>query len=275
MTIFGPDVHLPRLSGPGFWKQLQTLYKQDVESLMELPFQIQQSNFHPAGARVSEQDLRDWRTDLNTWSRGHGFPHEMNAKKKSLWDVELGIRLHEDTKNLPEASHPQVWCWIAVNLLPHLVVHRWGWPTAQDDSGSPTGSAKWSRFGLDLKNGLRLATYRIATYGADSSLKASEQEFQSLQNRPSYGRDRRVARIILQTLVDSYDDKKSNYGKNGGTRALDCDDICQELQRINSMRPFCFRTDDELEAIVTAVIERLPEFRRPSKEQLGREEVED
>ena len=30
-----------------------------------------------------------------------------------------------------------------------------------------------------------------------------------------------------------------------------------------------------LEAIVTAVIERLPEFRRPSKEQLGREEVED
>ena len=265
MSIFDSGLYLPRLSGAGFWKSLQTIHDQSVERLMEQTFNLQQADFHTAGDRISERELREWRSDLNLWARGNGFPYEMNAEKKSDWDVELGKRLCEDVKDLPESSHPHVWCWIAVNLLPHFVVHRWGWPTPQDGQQIPTGGAKWSRFGPDLRNGLRLAAYRIATYGEDLASDASEQEFQSLQNRPSYGRDRRVARVILQTLVDSYADEDSNYGKNGGTRALDCDDICQELQRINSMRPFCFRTDLEIQTLVSDAIKRLPNYRRPPK----------
>lgn len=265
MSIFDSYLYLPRLSGAGFWKALQAIHGQNVESLTEQSFNLQQATFHAAGDQISERELRDWRFDLNIWAREQGFPYEMNAEKKSAWDVELGKRLCEDLKDLPESSHPHVWCWIAVNLLPHFVVHRWGWPSPQDGQETPTGSAKWARFGPDLRNGLRLAAYRIATYGEDLASDASEQEFQSLQNRPSYGRDRRVARVILQTLVDSYADRNSNYGKNGGTRALDCDDICQELQRVNSMRPFCFRTDSEVQKLVSDAIKRLPEYRRPPK----------
>lgn len=267
MSELGEGVHLPRLAGPGFWRSVQEIHGRGLESITEVPFYVQKANFHVGGDRVSEHALREWRTDLTTWARDNGFPHEMNSKKRSQWDVDLGTRLHEDTRHLPEASHPHVWCWIAVNLLPHLVAHRWGWPEVKEDGEIPTGTAKWSRFGPSLKNGLLLATYRIATYGPELSLMASEQEFQSLQNRPSFGRDRRVARIILEVLVESLKDPDTHYGRKGeGTRAKDCDDICQELQRVNSMRPLCFRTDEEIESVVSELIERLPEYRRPAND---------
>lgn len=261
MSSFQGGHYLPRLSGGTFWQPLLEHYGDSPEKIHELPFQLSQAEFHVAGPRVSDSCLRTWREELNEWAYDLGFPAPLNNERRSRWDVELGERLLRDTQEMPEASHPDVWCWLAVHLLPHFVVYRWGWPESPDPDTTPSGKAAWSRFGPDLKNGLRLAKYRIAVYGRELTLRASEQEFQSLQNRPAYGRDRRVARLIMQTLIAACDDSASCYGRNGGTRSIDADIVCSELRLINSMRPFSFLTDSEVERITADAIERLPELR--------------
>ncbi|MEP2372304.1 hypothetical protein [Ilumatobacter sp.] len=226
-----------------------------------MPIDLRRAEFHPAGDRqVSQDELVAWRDDLNAWAHDRGYPSALNSERRSTWDVELGARLIEDTSGLSEALHPDVWCWIATHLLPHFVVYRWGWPNLKDGS-PPAGRSEWARFGPDLRNALRLAMHRILTYGPDLAARASEQEFQSIQYRPAFGLDQRVARIVLHTLVEAFDDPNSNYGKNGGTRSLDNNDVCIELRVINSLRPLCFVSDENLVQIVHDVVKRLPDLR--------------
>jgi hypothetical protein len=261
MKFFGDDLHFPRPAPGPLWEPLRDAYLREPRKMLEQPFDLRAAVFHSTDRRVSDGQLKEWRTDLYSWATDHGFPQKLDGTTRSDWDVDLGVRLWADTGHLPEATHPDVWCWIAIHLLPHFVVYRWGWPTSDTDE-APIGAAKWSRFGRDLRNGLRLAVHRVRTYGEDLARLASEQEFQSIQYRPAYGLDQRVARVILETLVESYTDKDSNYGKNGGNRALDCNDVCIELRVVSSMRPLCFASDLEIAATVRSVIDRLPELRR-------------
>lgn len=263
MTRFESGLHLPRASGTAAWQPLVELHGKNVEQLLDNPIDLRRAEFHPAGKeRITETQLLQWRGDLNDWAFDRGFPAPLNEQRRSAWDVDLGMRLREDTANLAEALHPEVWCWIATNLLPHFVVYRWGWPKLAEGETKVEGRAKWSRFGSDLRNGLRLALHRILVHGSDVAGRASEQEFQSIQYRPSFGLDQRVAQLLLRSLVDAFDDPDSNYGKNGGSRSLDCDDVCQELRVINSLQPLCFSTDDRIVNVVAEVIERLPELRK-------------
>lgn len=259
---FDAGTHLPRAVGSP-WRVLLNAYGQSPERLVESEFDLRKAEFHPAAAlRVTEEQLTCWRSALLEWAYAHGFPKPLNTERRIDWDVSLGARLYEDTNGLPEAFHPDVWCWMATHLLPHFVVYRWGWPPLRDGA-APLGRAAWARFGSTLQNGLRLALHRVATYGPELARRASEQEFQSVQNRPAFGRDQRVARVILQTLVEAADDESSRYGRDdGGGRALDADRVCTELRLINSLQPFCFATDDELRQVVLDVINRLPELRR-------------
>lgn len=260
---FDAGTHLPRASGSTAWRSLGAIHGVQPDALLQLPLDLKRAEFHPAGQRqVSTDELYAWRDDLNNWAFDNGFPASLNNERRSTWDVELGTRLLQDTGGLPEAFHPDVWCWIATYLLPHFVVYRWGWPKVSNGA-SPEGRDAWARFGVDLRNGLRLALHRIATYGPEVCQRATEQEFQSIQYRPAFGLDRRVARVVLSTLVDAFDDPASNYGKNGGTRALDADDVCIELRLINSLRPLCFASDDRIAAIVHDAIDRLPTYRKP------------
>lgn len=264
MSRFEPGTHLPRLRGSTTWRPLLELYGKSVEELANLPIDLRRSEFHPAGERqATAEELVSWRDELNEWAAARAFPQQLNTERRSAWDVDLGLRLLRDTDGLPEATHPDVWCWLATNLLPHFVVFRWGWPPL-NEGAPPGGRSSWARFGGDLRNGLRLAMHRITTYGPDIAHRASEQEFQSIQYRPAFGLDQRVARVVLGTLVDEWDDPNSNYGKNGGTRALDNNDVCIELRLVNSLRPLCFSTDEEIKAIVRDVIKRLPSLRRPA-----------
>lgn len=261
MTRLPAGAFLPRTAGTLFWEPLLEVYGQPAEKLVDRPFDLKRAVFHPAAnRRVTEAELRAWRDSLNHWAYERRFPGTLNYERRSNWDVDLGVRLLEDTNGLPEAFHPDVWCWIAVQLLPHLVVYRWGWPNPVDGE-PPRGRSAWARFGHDLRNGLRLAMHRIATYGPDIARRASEQEFQSIQYRPAFGLDQRVARTVLETLVDSADDADSNYGKNGGTRALDANLVCTELRVINSLRPLCFLAEKELREVALDVIDRLPQLR--------------
>ncbi len=262
---FGADILFPRSRGSE-WTTLLDLHGRSLDEIADSPFDLRRSEFHPAGAqRVSDGQLRGWRSDLNRWAYDHAFPAPLNEKMRSKWDVALGQRLLDDTSELAEGDNPAVWCWLATHLLPHFVLYRWGWPNFVDGQ-APRGRAPWARFGPTDKNGLLMARQRVLVYGADLTRRASEQEFQSIQYRPAYGLDRRVARVVLETLVDAVDDPDSNYGRQGSTRSDDADDVCVELRVINSLRPMCFMSDQQIRHLVEATIERLPEIRDPRKE---------
>ena len=261
MSRFEAGTHFPRTTGSTTWRPLLHLYGRTPDELSDNPIDLRRAEFHPAGKRhVTGDELIAWRKSLNDWAYDRGYPSPLNTARRSAWDVDLGTRLLNDTDGLPEALHPDVWCWVATNLLPHFVVYRWDWP-ALKDGHPPTGRSEWARFGTDLKNGLRLAMHRILTYGPDIAQRASEQEFQSIQYRTAFGLDQWVARTVLQSLVDASDDPTSNYGKNGGTRAIDADCVCIELRLINSLRPLCFGSHDDLTGIVHDVFRRLPNLR--------------
>lgn len=261
MSRFPSGTHLPRARGSAAQHPLIELYGKPPEEMIDRPIDLRHAEFHPAGERrVAESELVAWRQELNDWAFDHGFPAEMNLDRRSSWDVKLGLRLLEDTGGLPEELHPDVWCWLATRLLPHFVVYRWGWPP-EKGGRPPTGSEPWARFGSGGKNGLRMAVQRVLTYGPELAARASEQEFQSIQYRPAFGLDPRVARTLLETLVDASDDPASNYGKNGGTRADDANYVCKELQIVNSLRPLCFMSDEIIKSLVNDVIERLPTLR--------------
>ena len=261
MSRFAPGTHFPRASGSSTWLPLIDVHGSAPDSLADNPIDLRRAEFHPAGDRhVNHEELLAWRNDLNAWAHDRGYPSALNTERRSVWDVDLGTQLLKDTAGLPEAMHPDVWCWIATHLLPHFVVYRWDWP-ALKDGAPPIGRSEWARFGPDLRNGLPLAMHRILTCGPDIAGRASEQEFQSIQYRPAFGLDQRVACIVLHVLVDAADAPDSKYGRSGDTRSKDADTVCVDLRVVNSLRPFCFVSDDGVSEIVVDVIDRLPELR--------------
>lgn len=266
MAYFDSSTYFPRASSRHY-HHLNELRSKPLDDLEELPIDLRRAEFHPAGERrVTEAELLEWRRDLNAWAHDWGFPSRLNEARRSDWDVQLGTRLLEDTADLPEAQHPAVWCWIASFLLPHFGVYRWDWPGKSGEE-PPQGRNPWVRFGPSDKNGLLMARQRVQTYGPDLTALATEQELQSIQYRPAFGLDQRVSRVVLATILEAWEDPTSNYGKNGGTRALDADDVCIEIRVINSLRPLCFSTDEEIAAIVTDAIERLPSYRKPTNQK--------
>ena len=265
MTPFGPDIHFPRASAPESARSLVSIHGTRLDDIRDRSINLKVAEFHPLGKeRVSEQELLSWREALNVWAADEGFPSQMDSSRRSEWDVLLGQRLIEDLKDSPEFLHPDIWCWIATYLLPHFVVYRWGWPRLNEGE-PPKATGSWARFGSDARNGLRIAVNRILLFGPEVSLKASEQEFQSIQNRPAFGADPRVAKVVMEAFMQALDDPDSNYAKNygdvPGDRSRDNNLACMELRLINSLRPLCFESDETISEITLDVVKRLPELR--------------
>lgn len=265
MSRFDPTTFFPRSSGSSFCRQLVEIFDLDLDQLANIDVDLRNAEFHPSGERrVDKDELIKWRDSLNEWAYDQGFPSPMNLVQRNNWDVDLGVKLLDDLRVIPESSHPGVMCWIAVHLLPHFIVHRWGWPEKHNGQ-APTARSKWARFGPDPRNGLRVAMHRVRTYGPDIARRANQEEFQSIQNRPAFSLDSRVARAILSTIVDALEDPNSNYAKNDDgqrvLRRMDANLVGIELRLINSMRPLCFVSDDGVAEIVRGVIAQLPELR--------------
>lgn len=262
MTRFSNTTLFPHSYGTD-WMELEKIRGSSPGEMAEIDFDLRSAHFHTAGGTpVAESALLAWRKDLNEWAWEQGFPRTLSQNEMSQWNVRLGRRLLDDTEDLPEADNPEIWSWIATFLLPHFVIYRWEWP-----KGDSTGRSAWHRFGPTHSNALYLARRRVSTFGEELTLLANEQEHQSIQYRPVFGLDRRVARLVLETMVEAKQDPTSEYWDGKSNRpekhphSRDTDDVFAELRVVNSVRPFCFLADKDVRDVVRETIASLPDIR--------------
>lgn len=204
-----------------------------------------------ADRRVERAAVLAWRDEVNEFVRERlDFPVKMSRSRQADFDVELGLRLLNDTREIEQFEHPAFWCWLATEVFPHLVVHRWGWPSLSDEGAAPTSKRAWRRFNTSLRNGLRLTVYRVGVLGEDIARRCDEQEFQDILERPAFGNDPRVARIILAGLADAFDERATTGyglgGSDGPSRTDHAKRVAVLLRVWNAMRPLCFLPDEEI-----------------------------
>src|SRR5262245_47872679 len=105
---------------------LEALHGRSVEAIAIVDFDLNKAHFHPSQGDttpVTSHQLLEWRDEVNAWARDEwGFPSPFGTQAdRFAWDVGLGARLRHDLSGVPELLHPNVWCWLAWALFPHLV----------------------------------------------------------------------------------------------------------------------------------------------------------
>lgn len=212
--------------------------------------------FHHVGSPVAVAALRDWRESLIGWASDEwGYPGPLGGdRRKAEWNVALGRRLVADLDGVPEAGHPEVHAWLASRLVPDLVQWRWGWPAVDPETGQfELGARRWSRFGTGLRNGLRAMWWRSTHLGDEVAEDAIEDEFQAVIERPVLGNDPRVARIVLEVLIDSSakEGRSSDIGRGKAAQ-----EVMKLVREHNALRPLRFLSDDQVRESVVADIDR-------------------
>lgn len=203
--------------------------------------------------RAELDDLLLLRRRLTDWAADEfGFPSPFSSSQ-ARWDVELGVQLNESLDGVPEAHHPATFAWLAAVLLPHLVHQRWGWPKLMDDGAIPSTARPWSRYGTGLRNGLRLAAYRVGFLGEHVASVGNEQEFQDVLERPAFGNDPRVATLIISRLAELSGDD-GGYMGSPLSRTDHCKVVLPLLRRKNVLRPLCLLDDLEIIRVVDATV---------------------
>jgi hypothetical protein len=156
------------------------------------------TSWYEIGPRLRTDDgrLRDLADDLRGIAADHGYP---DYRKDQLgYECETGVRLlHEP---MADVGADGVWTYLAVALVPDVVMWRWGWP--QSDHGDPSTltARKLERFLGGFRNNFRRARQRVAQFGAgpdDPPRAFWEDALVSVEERPSLGADPRVAALIF------------------------------------------------------------------------------
>lgn len=88
--------------------------------------------FAPTGGnRIPPKSLEALRTSVLTLAKQYGYPNTLTKKDARKFDVECGILLHQKMKLHPsEASHNEVWSFLACILLPDVA--RWRFDDSDD-----------------------------------------------------------------------------------------------------------------------------------------------
>ncbi len=104
------------------------------------------------GARVDTGELRRLKQDLEFAACGAGFPEVNSRKAKSAFDFSVLTLLADYGIPFGEAIRPEMWAWITVELVPHLVSWRWA---------DKSGAVKPERFaGQLVRNALGRLWYQ-------------------------------------------------------------------------------------------------------------------
>lgn len=172
-----------------------------LDELEALPVpDLANEKFAPTGpAKVARDRLLTLRDQLTTTARSAGYP-DRTDKGFREFDYRAAVLLYHFGVPLGQALRSDVWAWIAVDLVPHLVEWRWG-------KSEKTASVR--RYGgIIQRNGIGRLWYR-AHVMVDRSSKdpwtvlrlVNEDAHVQVLERTSVSKDTRVAKYLLEQWI--------------------------------------------------------------------------
>jgi hypothetical protein len=148
------------------------------------------------GVPVPSQTLYHLRRRLEEFAQGCGYPNPAGRADAAKFDDLALQHLAECEIPIGEGIRPEMWAWISVELVPHLV--RWRWPIGED-------KLRLERFaGPIIRNAFGRLWYQgqALDRGKDhrerwlySSLLGADQRV-SLFERPSLAGDRSICMTV-------------------------------------------------------------------------------
>lgn len=164
------------------------------------------AHFAPTGGtRVSLNELIAFRSEIENVANAAGWPASSLSAKQQL-DRELIACLGSRKLPTGEMMRAEVWAWIAVRLVPHIVQWRFG---TDDLSTSPTRFA-----GTMHRNALGRLWLRAWVFGGDDAGRPERWELAQALNedttvaileRTSVASDHRLARAIAACWKEQHD----------------------------------------------------------------------
>lgn len=157
------------------------------------------TQFAPTGGVwVARAAIRSLRKSLEDIARRHGYPSALSRAQLAGYESETMACLVDAGIPLSEALRSETWAWVAVVLVPHLVL--WRWPARSD-------GLRLERFaGPIYRNGLGRLWYQGVALDAGGSPSArwrltvalgADQQV-ALFERPSLCADPSVARAVAE-----------------------------------------------------------------------------
>lgn len=168
----------------------------DLEALAVPP--LTSARFPPTGpGRVQMAMLHELREQLTVLARKAGYP---TRTERAFRDFDRACAEYLGALDLPagEMLRREVWTWIEVHLVPHLVEWRWG----------SDGAASLSRYGAKglQRNAIGRLWYRAfvmrdpgdAEHRWATLRLVNEDAHSGILERTAIARDRRLSRAIVQ-----------------------------------------------------------------------------
>lgn len=142
------------------------------------------------------ESLLRLRNSVVSLARDHGYPvRKGKSALLSRFDSELGNLLVSNLRMTPaEAGVEEAWNFLSLVLLPDIAV--WRYPNKSLDPEYPRWLGK-------PRNVLRKAWWRSYVIGNELNLKLGEDEGVAIMERPTFGMNPAIARLIAEVHVES------------------------------------------------------------------------
>lgn len=199
----------PRLSVEDAVPELAGLVNQSAltaSSLVNLS--VEGLRFYPtAPVRIARTDLESLRADVLAIAAEHGHPYVLT--EPVAFDRKLAVLFGRTVRMLPvEAADPDIWAFLALRVLPDVVIWRWPLELEDVEPIDSEGDGAQSRAAFALPGSerilggrrgmLREAWWRARLLGADACERLPEADnFIQLTDRISLTGDARISRLLV------------------------------------------------------------------------------
>lgn len=161
------------------------------------------------GSPVAKADLESLRKFIVASAIASGYPGTSARVKRAAFDLTLSTGLPAFPIPIGEGLRPEVWAWIAVVLVPHILRWRWGGGGRDVPSDRGAGSIYRNAFArlwhagriLDRGQGASERWGYLEAMGADQMV--------ALLERPSLGSNPLIARAIADVWTRLPDSQRS------------------------------------------------------------------
>lgn len=200
----------PRLSVEDAVQELAALVHQSPLTAASLVnMSVEGLRFYPtAPARIARGDLETLRSSVVRIAEAHGYPHVLGDPVG--FDRQLAVLFAREVRMLPvEAADPEVWAFLALRVVPDVVIWRWPLELVEVDvaaAAGPDGERGSGRLVLPRserilggrRGMLREAWWRGRLLGEDACLRLPDADnFIQLTDRISLTGDRRIASLLV------------------------------------------------------------------------------